>query len=122
MLKNIIHYPNGSYQRDGRETVFHTIYVKTFVGSALSGWNCHETVEYFKSQEYTGAAQHALSCINHHTNLVLRAGQAWTGMVKYFKTTSIVWNSDASFGLTPFCADCIDYMECDTDVKTFQAQ
>ena len=34
-----------------------------------------------------------------------------------FKTTPVVWDSGASFGLTTFCADFIVYVECDIDVR-----
>ena len=38
-------------------------------------------------------------------------------MLKSFKTTPLVWDSGASFRLNPYCADFIDNMECDIDIK-----
>ena len=71
----------------------------------------------FKSQDHTRAAQHVVSYMNHHIHLFLNAGQSRMDMVKSFERTLLVWDSGASFGLTLFCADFIDYAECDIDVK-----
>jgi hypothetical protein len=29
----------------------------------------------------------------------------------------LIWDTGASYGLTPFCSDCIDYVECDNPVQ-----
>ena len=55
--------------------------------------------------------------MNHHIHLFLKAGQSRMDMVKFFKTTLLLWDFRASFGLTPICANFIDYVECDVDVK-----
>ena len=71
----------------------------------------------FKSQDHIQAAIQAVSCMNHCIQLVLNAGESRTDMVQSFKTTLLVRDSIASFGLIPFCADVIHYVECDIDVK-----
>ena len=55
--------------------------------------------------------------MNHHIHLLLNAGKSRTNVLTSFKTTQLVWDSEASFGLTFFLADSIDYVECDIDVK-----
>ena len=71
----------------------------------------------FKSEDHTRAAQHIVSCMNHHIHLLLKAGQSKTDMIKSLKNTPLVSYSGASSGLTPFCADFIDYMEQVSNVK-----
>ena len=71
----------------------------------------------FKSEDHTRATWHIVFCMNHHIHLLLTAGQSRTDAVKSLKTTPLVWYSGAPFGLTPFCADFIDYMEHDSNVK-----
>ena len=56
----------------------------------------------FNSQDHAWTAGQAVSSMNHHFYLVLKAGQSRTDMVKSFKTTPLNWNSGASFGLTSF--------------------
>ena len=55
--------------------------------------------------------------MDHHIILVLKVGQSKTDRDKSFKTAQLVWDSRASFRLTTFCADFIDYVEYDIDVK-----
>ena len=49
--------------------------------------------------------------------MLLKVGKSKTDVLKSFKTTPVAWDSGASFGLTPYCADVIDYVEFDIDVK-----
>ena len=71
----------------------------------------------FKTQDHTRAAQHVVSCMNHHIHLLLEAGKSSSNMLKSVRTKPLVWDSTASFRLTPYCSDFIDCVECDIDVK-----
>ena len=71
----------------------------------------------FKSQNCAWAARQAVYCIDHHISLALKTSQSRTDLVKSLKTALLVWHSGVSFGLTPFGADFIDYVECAIDVK-----
>ena len=71
----------------------------------------------FKSQNHTRATLHVVSCLNNDIHLLLKAGKSKTNVLKSFKTTPLVWDSRASFGLTPHYAYFIDYVDCDIDVK-----
>ena len=62
----------------------------------------------FKSQNHIKAAQQAVSCMDHHINLVLKAGQPKNDIVNSFKSTLL--EPGASFGLTHFYADFIKQM------------
>ena len=71
----------------------------------------------FESTDHAQAARQAVSCMNHLIHLLLKAGMSRTDMVKSFKTTPLVCDSRVYFGLAPFCADLMDYVEYDFDVK-----
>ena len=55
--------------------------------------------------------------MNNHIHLLLKACKSKIDVLKSFETTQLVWDSGASFELTPYHADFIDYVECDIDVK-----
>ena len=55
--------------------------------------------------------------MDHHINLVLKAAQSRTDIVKSFNTIPLVWDLGASVGLTPCHASFFGYVECDIDVK-----
>ena len=70
----------------------------------------------FKSQDHAQAAKQAVSCMNHHFDLLMKDGQSRFDRVKSFKTKPLVQNAGASFGLMPFNAKFIDYVEYNIDV------
>ena len=49
--------------------------------------------------------------------MLLKASKSKTNILKSYKTTQFIWDSGASFGLTPYHADFINYVKCDIDVK-----
>ena len=55
--------------------------------------------------------------MNYHNHLFWKAGKYRTNIQKSFKTTQSVWDSGASFWLTPFHADFVDDVEYESDVK-----
>ena len=69
----------------------------------------------YKHQDYVRTAQQAVICIDHHINLVLKAAQSRTDMVKSSNITQIAWCIRASLGLTHCYADLIGYVECGID-------
>ena len=68
----------------------------------------------FKSQDHALTARQAVSCMNHHIVLVLKAHQSITHLAKSFKIHHWFVNLDI-FRLTPFHADFVDYVECNID-------
>ena len=67
-----------------------------------------------ESQDDTRGDQHVVSCMNH---LLLKASKSRMDVLKSFKASPLVWEFGASFGLIPFHADYIDYVECDIDIQ-----
>ena len=60
----------------------------------------------FKSHDHARPALQAVSCMVHHINLLLIAGQSTTDMVQSFKTRPLVWDSGAlhrQFGIWHWC-------------------
>ena len=74
-------------------------------------------LNYFKSQDHTREAHHVVSCMNQHIHLFLKASKSRANVLKLLKTTLLVRDFGASFELTPFHAEFIDYVECDIDFK-----
>ena len=73
-------------------------------------------MERFGTISLEDGAQQTVSCLNTCQVLLdMDQGVPWKRQT--FKSCPLVWDTGASFGLTPFCQDFIDYTECSIPVN-----
>ena len=73
----------------------------------------------FEEEDHEKNAQDTINRMNsHRTSMLLQAaGSDVPKLQKHFKHCPVVWDTGASYGLTPFRGDFIDYKECSIPVQ-----
>ena len=72
----------------------------------------------FEEEDHSQTAQDTVNRMNgHRTAMLLQAGSDVQKLSKHFKHCPVVWDTGASYGLTPFRGDFIDYEECRIPVQ-----
>ena len=74
----------------------------------------------FETEDDSPMAQHAVNLMNQHRAQLLLQQNAAKQIVScssHFKECPLVWDTGASYGLTPFRGDFIDYEECNIPVQ-----
>ena len=72
----------------------------------------------FEEDDHSKTAQDTINRMNsHRISLLLEAGSEMQSKAISFKHCPLIWDTGASYGLTPFRGDFIDYEECNIPVQ-----
>ena len=72
----------------------------------------------FEEDDHSKTAQETINRMNsHRISLMLEAGSEMQSKATSFKHCPLIWDTGASYGLTPFRGDFIDYEECSIPVQ-----
>ena len=72
----------------------------------------------FEEEDHAIMAQETVDRMNSHcTAMLLQAGNEVQKLSKHFKNCPVVWDTGASYGLTPFRGDFINYEKCRIPVQ-----
>ena len=69
----------------------------------------------FAQKYHTSGAQYAVDHLNIFKSMLDELNNV--NPVATFQTMMLVWDTGASFVLTPFKSDFVDYVECETPIK-----